>query len=507
MTNNSVLSSKNYKFLLISLSIIGISIIYISTIRYGAVISSDSSNYIAIAENFAKGNGLFSFNGEPLLYFPPLYPILLSLSSIILGIDPLFISNGFNAIIFGLIIYVGGVFFLRQFLSSNIFALLGIFAIFSSYILFKSSIMALSEPLFILFVILSLFLFSKYISQNNLKLLVLLSISVSLATLTKYVGVTLIIWGALGILLFSSENLKRRISHSFVFSTISSIPICIWLMNNYIISETLTGPRSSSAFNLLPKLNDLFSTILNWYFHIRIVEHKGIFLIIILLLIIFITRSFVKSQYNLLNDIKEILPILLFIFIYIAFLIISTAKYSIEVDDRLLSPIYIPLMAVLLFFVKLLIKPYHNQFSNRFINIIIVISFMLWSVYPIRATVLHAKKLMQVGQGYNSKEWRENELICYLQQNNSLNTKTAIYSNEPYATYILTNLSTRITPYKSKDLTDFIGLWRSENNATIIWYNKIDYDVLLSLDEIKSLFYIDPIISFKDGGIYSVSLK
>jgi len=278
-------------------------------------------------------------------------------------------------------------------------------------------------------------------------------------------------------------------------------------MNNYIISETLTGPRSSSAFNLLPKLNDLFSTILNWYFHIRIVEHKGIFLIIILLLIIFITRSFVKSQYNLLNDIKEILPILLFIFIYIAFLIISTAKYSIEVDDRLLSPIYIPLMAVLLFFVKLLIKPYHNQFSNRFINIIIVISFMLWSVYPIRATVLHAKKLMQVGQGYNSKEWRENELIRYLQQNNSLNTKTAIYSNEPYATYILTNLSTQITPYKSKDLTDFIGLWRSENNATIIWYNKIDYDVLLSLDEIKSLFYIDPIISFKDGGIYSVSLK
>ena len=132
---------------------------------------------------------------------------------------------------------------------------------------------------------------------------------------------------------------------------------------------------------------------------------------------------------------------------------------------------------------------------------------MLWSVYPIRATVLHAKKLMQVGQGYNSKEWRENELICYLQQNNSLNTKTAIYSNEPYATYILTNLSTQITPYKSKDLTDFIGLWRSENNATIIWYNKIDYDVLLSLDEIKSLFDIDPIISFKDGGIYSVSLK
>jgi len=500
--NNSIL-------FLLSASILGAVAIYIATINHGLALTSDSVGYVGVARNLIEGNGFTNFNGETFVYQPPLYPLLLAAFGILTNTDILDISSIFHSILHGLIIFTSGLFLLKVFKSNKSLAIVGIIIVLFSQIVFKISTMALSEPLFIFLIILILYLFYQLMTNNSIKYLILLSITVAFSAITKYVGVTLIFWGFISILLFTNIGLKDKIKNSLLFSIISSIPLGLWLIRNILLSGTITGQRTPLKINPFPKINDFINTITQWFIHPKFLYEYGniinIFLVVLILFVCYsLVRLIFKSKYDK-KSLKNLYFIITFILIYSSFLIYSTTKYSVEMDDRLVSPIYIPFIIVMLYLLDILFNYLKQNRSNRIFKITTILFFTVWLLYPLRVSAIHFRKMLVYGQGTNSKEWQNKQIINYLRENTDDYSSVNLFSNNPHATYIHTNMISFITPYKPTPGQTSINPWITKDNSYVIWYDFLEQDALISLNRLKKVKNLIEVIKFEDGTIFRVN--
>jgi len=506
----------NYKLLLAILGMIGIGIILLATNRYGAGLSPDSVGYVTTARNIANGAGIVTYDGSPLVVQPPLYPAILAIIDYVLRVDPLSSTNIVNAILFGLIVYLGGM-LTRKYLSSfPAFALVGTLAIVFSIPLFNVSVMAWSEPLFICFVLLSLIFAHSYLEKKDITSLMFFSSSVALSSLTRYIGVTLIFLGVLIIFVFHRDILKNRIAHLLLFALISALPLGLWLIRNYAVSSTFFGPRASSLYTLPQNLMLVFNALMNWYIPGIIQDHRPTLILFGAVLGFFIGLDPKGSWQRVKVILRKISPIVLFAIIYTTFLVISstTTAYDI-IDYRLLSPIYVPLTLLLLILAQALVEPYRRRFSNKIINSFLIIGLAIGLVYPIHATIINAVNFTSTGGGYSSKAWVESETIQYLLQHKTLKSECTIYTNGTDVTNILAHLATKGIPartnYNSPDLVNDIsklrGSWPEESNACLVWFDTIKRTYLFTIDELQEIANIGLIARFKDGAIYSITRK
>lgn len=510
-----------YKLVLAILCLIGISIILLATNRFGAGLSNDSVGYIAIARHIANGVGIVNYDGSPFVLQPPLYPAILATIDYVFGVDPLLSANIVNAILYGLIVYLGGLLIFKHLSSFPTFALLGTLAIVFSRPLFGVSVWVWSEPFFIFLLLLSFISAQSYLEKNNIISLMLFSSSVALSSLTRYIGVTVILWGVLIILVFYRDSLKNRMLHLFLFTLISAFPLGLWLIRNYAITGTFFGLRGSSTFTCSQNLAFLINSLLYWYIPARIADHRLILMIVGTAAVLFTGLSLRKGWQDGKAMLRQIYPIVMFVVTYTAFLVISstTTAYD-QIDSRLLSPIYVPLLLFWLILTQVIVDPYRKWFSKKIVNSFLLISIAVWLVYPILSTILNLVKLISVGQvysgkgqAYNGKEWMDSETIQYLLQHQTIESECTIYTNGPEASYILANLTTKMSPakrkYNSPEAVDVVskrGIWPEESNACLVWFEKLEWqDFLFTIDELRAIANIELVARFEDGAIYSIT--
>lgn len=514
-TDPIVLSTK-YRLLLVLLALVGAVLILLSTSQYGAGLSPDSVAYIGTARNLITGAGFINYDGNPTVEWPPLYPALLALVGSTFGADPLLLANVVNALIFGLIVYVGGVLTFKHLSSFPALALMGTLALLVSRPLFAVSVMAWTEPLFILFVILCLIFADSYLLKKDIASLLLLSSLVALSSLTRYIGVTLLLWGALIIVVFHRGSLKSRIVHLSLFILVSTLPVGIWLIRNYAISSTLFGPRFSSAHTLSQNLTYVFNTLLYWYIPRRIAEHRSILMIVSAGVGLFAGLSLRDGWQGMKVRLRQISPLVSFVIIYTSFLVISSTTTAYDrIDNRLLSPIYVPLTLLVLILAQALVDPYRKRFSKKIVNSFLVIGIAIWLVYPICSIILKVVNLIAFGRGYSGKTWRDSETVQYLLQHRTLESECTIYTNGPDAAYILAHLATKMSPARTRynspetvnDISRLKGSWPEESNACLVWFNKIGRTYLFTIDELQAIANIDLIARLEDGAIYSITRK
>ena len=516
-SSGSIGLTTKYKLSLVLLALVGAVFVLLSTSRYGAGLSPDSVGYIGIARNLIKGAGFRSYNGNLTVKWPPLYPALLALVGGVFGTDPLLLVNDVNALIFGLIVYVGGVLTFKHFSSFPALAFVGTLAILVSRPLFAVSVMAWTESLFIFFVLLSLILADSYLSKKDTTSLILFSSSVALSALIRYVGVTLILWGALVIVIFlHRDNLKNRIAHLSLFTLISALPVGIWLIRNYAISRTLFGSRASSVFTLSQNLTFMFNSLLEWYIPLRFIDHRSILVFLIATAGFLAGLSLKDNWQSVKVSLRQISPTVLFVITYIAFLIISSTTTAYDrIGDRLLSPIYVPLTLLLLILAQAIVEPYQRRFSKKIVSSILIIGILIWLVYPVLAIMLNVVNLTQNGRGYNSKTWKDSETIQYLVQHQTIESECTVYTNGPDATYILAYLSAELSPDETRnnspeignDISRLMGSWPKESKACLVWFDRIDRTYLFTIDELQTVVNIDQITRLEDGSIYSITRK
>jgi hypothetical protein len=508
---------ERHKLIIALLALIGATIVLLSTSRYGAGLTPDSVQYIGTARNLIKGAGFVSYDGNLMVVWPPLYPALLALLGGVLQIDPFLITNILNAIIFGLLVYFGGMLSFKYFSSFPAFALLGTLTILFSRPLLEVSLMAWTEPLFILLILLGLIFADSYLSKKTQTSLILFSSSAALAVLTRYIGVALILWGTLIILFFSKGALKNKIKSLAIFILISVLPLGLWLIRTYAIAGTFLGlwPKGS-ANTFFPNIIITFNNLLSWYIPRIITDQRIILIILVIGVVFFIGFACKDISKGSRVGLEVFIPIILFSFIYITFLIVSSTTTAYDpIDDRLLSPIYVPLTLGLLALSMKFVDSYRKRFPGMTVNSFLIIGISIWLLYPIASTIKTAVDVIGNGRGYSGKVWMERETIQYLLQNQYLESRCTIYSNDSYAVYIDAHIPASPSPEKTRnnpsvwasELSSLRDSWPEEKNACLVWLNEDHPSDRFTVDELQTIAKMDLIAQLTDGAIYSITRK
>lgn len=504
-----------YKVPLIILGMIGAGIVIYLISLHGAGTSPDSVYYISVARHIADGIGIIGYDGYYLVLQPPLYPMLLASIKIIAFTDPLLSSGYVNAILFGLIIYISGLFFLKH-VNSYILVLLGTITVLTSFVLIQISLMALSEPLFILLILLYLYNFELYQANGKLISLIILSAAASLACLTRYIGVILILTGVICIFIQQKKSYKEKLRHILIFLLITCIPIGMWVIRNFYLTGTFTGQRADSSYTLSENLKFLFNTAVHWYLPIHFNGIQILFTAIIAVITMGIIE--IKLRKRTWFILKEIYPGLIFILLYSVIIVISSTTTAYDyIANRLLSPIFIPLFVLSFLICDKILKWLSAYINRKLLTFFLAAGIITWMIYPVGKAVYIVNDYIKFsGIGFNSEYWKNKDIIKYLNNNRNLGNKYTFYSNVPEAVYLLTNIQARWSPaktfYNSPQLVEtgsnLKQTWNMTDKICLVWFDKIEKrKFLYPIDELQKSFPLIKLAQFNDGTIYLLGNK
>ena len=229
---------------------------------YGVLLNLDSLNYLATARNLLDGQIFIDHAGDAYSMWPPLYP--LALAGVSLGIaDPLTIAGPLSVAIFALTIFLVGR-YLRRRLSSGYMVAWTCFALALSIPIIDATAMALSEPLFILLATLALMRADDYLAGGKRSALLWAAAFSALAWQTRYIGVAVPVAIGLALLLQAGAPLRDRARRGAVYGLIVGLPMAAWLARNYLLTDTLTGPRPATDYSLLGVAADALGGLWIW---------------------------------------------------------------------------------------------------------------------------------------------------------------------------------------------------------------------------------------------------
>ncbi|MCL4415689.1 MAG: hypothetical protein M1365_03155, partial [Actinobacteria bacterium] len=364
MANNN---RKKFLFVIIVLVFIALSgfgLILLLTFKMGPGLSPDSVAYIAAARNILNGRGiavLLNNDGTPLnlwqpvylnetvhiFKWPPLYPLILSLTEIS-GVDIIEGSRWLNSAIFGLNIFLMGFIIMKITKSILLPVLTSLLFLFSKEIIFIHH-MAWSEPLFILLAFLGLFLLINFFWTKKLSLLLLSALITGLAFLTRYSGAALVITGTAGLILLNREKITRKILQSFIFIAISCLPAGIWLLGLQFLKKGFSVRRLVLNPVKPDEIKIMLDNITKWLFPgsitfiLRIILTIVIIILIIAGFLIINIKTRDKNEYVQQKKINQAaLLFLAFVIFYSGFNILTRLVAGANLDfwdNRHLAPV------------------------------------------------------------------------------------------------------------------------------------------------------------------------
>jgi hypothetical protein len=208
--------------------------------RFGPMLVTDSASYIQGAINLRAGRGYSRFTGEeiavPITGFPPVFSLALAGFSLA-GLDIQEVARIFNAVLFGLSVFLGG-YFIFRYTGSAFAALLGCFLMLATKSLIVSHSYLLSEALFTFLSLLSILAILRYFRTGGRPVLIISGILVALAILTRYAGLSLAAALPIAIALFGKGSWKSRLADISLLGAAILLPVGLWGYRNYALAGT-----------------------------------------------------------------------------------------------------------------------------------------------------------------------------------------------------------------------------------------------------------------------------
>ena len=501
-----------FTLLLAALAVLGAVLILARQVTYGVGLHGDWVTYISVARSLLAGEGFVQIHGWPYLHWPPLYPMLLAAASLF-AFDPYDVAGPLNAAVFGLTLFVAGQ-YLRRHVQHPFLVIWACLAIMLAIPLTRVASHAISEAPFILFVTLSLVRTSTFLDTGKRSDLIWAAAFASLAFLTRYIGVTLIIT-TLPLLIFQRggvplEKAKRVGSYLLI----AALPVALWLLRNVLVHGSYHGPRNPSPYTLLEILDKFFRDLVGWvflYLPSGSVSAAAAALVgvALLALAMSVCHAVVRSCRKVGNGIGGSSFHLFggFALVYLVFLTASQAATEIlPLGERYLSPAYIPLLFAAVFaldkFLENLRRTAGDSEQNTgsrtasLLLVVLVTTLSLWLAWQV---VLNMREIRQNNEG------RGMEMAAVL-----VNSETLRYIEEHLmADRIFSNATSAI--YLRTDHADYHYLppkvdTRIESAVPgdyIAWMDPKKYPRHIAV--LRKLLGLEPVAELSDGSIYRVT--
>lgn len=245
--------------LVVALASIATCHVLVRTASYGAAVGHDQVAFLSTAENLADGNGLVQFSGRPLRFWPPFFPLAMALP-IAIGGEPAEVGRWLNAVSFGLIVCIAGL-WLRANLRSPLL-IVGATAIVAAAPDLNALAASLhADMLFTLLTLAALTLVAGFLRNTCTAhawwTLCAATLLAALAALTRYAGVVLIAVAAT--LLLARPGVRRvRLAQAFAFGALAATPIVF-----VALRDDIARPATYGVW-LAPLLRNVRDVFLYW---------------------------------------------------------------------------------------------------------------------------------------------------------------------------------------------------------------------------------------------------
>ena len=477
-------------------------IVLASTQRCGLGVSADSINYVAAARSLLAGKGYLCWTGEVFENWPPLYPTILAAFRLV-GMEPVSAARILNAAVYAALVFATGQLLLGNIRSVTL-RVVGVLSVLFSPALLDVSLKVWSDSLFALLIVLFLISLPRYLEIKKPVLLGAVSTLAALACLQRYAGVAVIATGVVAILCFMSKTPRTtRLKCTAAFLVVSATPLALWMLRNYVEVSRLAGNRGPSNVSLVTNAMRTFRVIAAWFIPDATLP-GGIFVVaVIVVVLVAVTlkvRRAVGGRVRL-----EAACTGLFVSLFVGLLLYSATTYSMDaIGDRLLAPVYIPLLYLLIVMIDNSVQwlARSRRPAGKCAAYGALALCALWLYYPCSATLEKAQHHARHGWGYTGAVWKESSLIEWLQAHP---LDGVVYSNGPDALYILTSTaSPRWSPSNDRRISKLKKHAASRATVYLVWFNSIGRKRLCGLDEISSRLKMKPIKEFPEGGVYLV---
>ena len=252
-----------FTLLIAGIAVLGAALVLAREVVYGVALSWDSSNFLASARGLLAGEGFQRYtDGETYRHWPPFYPM--ALAAVSLGLtDPQNVAGPINVAAHALTVFIAG-WWMRGRIQSRLLVVWGCLAIALAAPLTWSASFAMSESLFVLFVTLALIQANRHLIGGERSPLLWAAVFTGLAWATRYMGVAA--FAAIVFLLIVRRGvpLRAKSGRVAVFALISAAPTGLWIMRNYLLIGSPTGPPLETDYSLFETLTAMLGFVGGW---------------------------------------------------------------------------------------------------------------------------------------------------------------------------------------------------------------------------------------------------
>lgn len=362
-----------------------------ATRSYKLGLAPDSISYLSMAKHMAAGRGAavymsnLSTKSESISAWPPLYPFVLMLWH----------ANGaafydgtwtLNLLILGLNIFLVG-FLVCNVLNSEAAGLVTalLFALDPRTQSYHA--WALSEPLSICWVHLSLLFLIFYLKNKHVVFFVLSAVFLSLAPVTRYVSALYIPVIAVLFLFLNEKNLPERLRKAFVYGILASIPTLFWIGRNYSVTRRQNWSAAKNMFGslihdpsqavpLAKNLHKSFTLIGDWLAeYSKLPANAAVFFV--LLSVVYFTYEYRKIPNSVIKIFGAACALLVVVYVIGLNCILRWSFFQFEMPDRYVYPIYEFILMLVVMAVYLFLQRTPKPFLARLLLAAILITGVL----------------------------------------------------------------------------------------------------------------------------------
>ncbi|MEM1207315.1 MAG: hypothetical protein AAGN66_29040 [Acidobacteriota bacterium] len=438
-----------------------------ATADHGVGLYPDSVDYVSTAVSLAEGRGFVDHRDRVYTLWPPLYPTVLAAGALA-GVDPVVWARWLAILCYVSIVAFAGL-WLGRHLRSATLAGMGVALVALGWPLTKFSTAALSEPLFWLLSLLALGSLDgragnggKGTPQRRRPWLA--AAFSALALLTRFVGVAVVLVNAGRILAPNRGPLRRRLSDAALYCGLSVAPTALWMLRNWVVTGQSAGQRNPSSLSLLANLEQAATTVGRWFAVFGTPPLVAGALVVAVLA----AGAFVRDPGGRRPGGRRprgrgddgdpqgpgpMLPWLAFAAVFFVFVVAMRTAFEFNpLRDRLLSPIYVPLVFCLAFSLDRLLHAARSRTPSRRWAAAQALVLLLATL-----PVLHlASRVWKQGddlfaKGFADPAWSATPLADWLRRS----APEGIYlSNEPAAAYLFTRQTTLPLPRNQRFSND-----------------------------------------------------
>ncbi len=391
----------------------------------------------------------------------------------------------------------------------------------------------LSDLLMIVLVLLFLLAGGRWLSLSDdtsppsrIGRLAALALMAGLASITRYIGVELILLGAIliGFRQWKDHSAWDRarwntlLREAGVFFLLSLLPLAAWMARNLLLTGLAFGPRAAPRWTVAENLAALGSGLEFW---VRPLPLWGGLALLAAAALAgeLLSRSAKQRLSRPMIGFRSpyAWPALLYGLLYLPLLVASQMSTAVtRIDQRLLAPAYFPfVMAVVLVLARLPAAAAGRKILPGVVSLLLFAAWLAPQGLTIYQTLLDSRAGgVSVYNYLNTRAFHDSGVTQYLRAN-PLPADAAISSNYAAVVFLYTGQHASASPFRRHPqnreiqyaLESYQGLWPETAESYLIWYEGGLFEHYFPPQDLAGLADLIPLYQGPDGAVYRVIAK